>query len=148
MPVVKAEDLDRAALKAEKEAQKQANIEAKQEAYQEQKKKEEDDKKDRLDAGLELKGPLDAWALDTSKGTWRDVRTLLGTMHDVVWEGSTWTRQDLGDLMMNSAKVKKARQRAILLAHPDKHKDANGARRYRAERIFEAINESWKKYEG
>ena len=106
------------------------------------------DKADRLGAGEKLKPELDEWALNVQTGEWRDVRTLLGTMHDIIWEGATWTKQDLGDLMMNPAKVKKARQRAILIAHPDKHKDADGARRYRAERVFEAINEAWKKYEG
>ncbi len=147
-PAVKAEDLNREELKAEKEAKKAAAREEKMKNYEEQRDKEIADKKDRLEAGEKLKVELDAWCLDPTKNTWRDVRTLLGNMHDVVWEGANWTKQDLGDLMMNPAKVKKARQRAILIAHPDKHKDADGARRYRAERIFEAVNESWKKYEG
>ena len=52
----------------------------------------------------------------------------------------------LGDLMLDPSKVKKTWQRAILITHPDKHTNADGKERYRAERIFEAINESFKQF--
>ena len=38
-----------------------------------------------------LKGELDSWALHPQEKTWRDIRTLLATLQDVLWEEAKWT---------------------------------------------------------
>ena len=111
------------------------------------KAKEDADKKDRVDAGDRLKEELDGWCINPSDKKWRDVRTLLGTLDQVLWaDEKSWKKVDVGDLMMDPKKVKRAWQKAILISHPDKHNDADGERRYRAERVFEAVNESFKTF--
>ena len=157
-PAEKKAPLDREKLVEERLAKKQAAMDAASAKHEAAKAADEAKVKDRVEAGEQLKEQLDAWCKNPQDQKWRDVRTLLGTLDKVLWESATepgadgaraeWTKVDVGDLMMDATgkKVKRAWQRAILITHPDKHNDSDGARRYRAERIFEAINESFKLY--
>ncbi|CAD7929018.1 unnamed protein product [Amoebophrya sp. A120] len=145
-PVVKAEDLDRDKLVREREEEKAARMREKLEKHNAAREKEESGKQERAEAGQELKTEMDNWCMNPQDGKCRDVRTLLASLQDVIWEGSTWHPVSLGDLMLNPSRVKKCWQKAILISHPDRHNDADGRRRYRAERIFEAINESYKSF--
>ena len=78
-------------------------------------------------------------------GTCKDVRTLLGTLHEVLWENSGWQPVPLSELMTNAAALKKAHRKCILLTHPDKHQNASSEQIYRADRIFNAVNDGFKK---
>merc|ERR1712194_768058 len=142
-----AAELDRGQLVREREAEQARRIAEKASLHAEREKKDKASKEDRAQAGQELRADLDKWALNGADGkSFRDIRTLLATLHEVIWEGSTWSALSLGDLMLDPRRVKRAWQKAILISHPDRHNDADGKRRYRAERIFEAINESYKNF--
>lgn len=91
----------------------------------------------------EIGSVLDSWAL-TEQGKLKDVRTLLSTMDSVLWSKSGWESVALSELMMNESVVKKVYRKAILVCHPDKHQDKCVEEQYRADRIFNAINESYK----
>ncbi|CAD7924757.1 unnamed protein product [Amoebophrya sp. A25] len=145
-PMTRAEDLNRDELVRKREEEKAQRIQEKLEKHSAARSQDESGKQERADAAIELKKELDGWALNPQDQSWRDVRTLLATIQDVIWEGSTWHPVSLGDLMMNPGRVKKCWQKAILISHPDRHNNADGKRRYRAERIFEAINESFKNF--
>mmetsp|Transcript_11616 Transcript_11616/g.33815 ORF Transcript_11616/g.33815 Transcript_11616/m.33815 type:complete len:91 (+) Transcript_11616:1236-1508(+) len=86
---------------------------------------------------------MDKWA-KTSDGSYKDIRSLLSTLQDVLWEGHDWKPISLSTLMMSSAEVKKAYRLALILAHPDRHQHASADQQYRAERVFQAINAAWK----
>ena len=74
----------------------------------------------------------------------KGVRTLLATLHEVLWDGSSWKPVNLPDLMTNPAALKKAHRKCILLTHPDKHQTAGPETHYKADRIFNAINDGFK----
>merc|ERR1719171_2679074 len=99
----------------------------------------------KVEAGQQLQAELDKWALTTDGKSFKDIKTLLSTVHDVFWQNSNWTPISLSDLMINPAeKSKKFYRKAILLCHPDKHQHAPADQQYRAERIFSALNEAFK----
>lgn len=98
---------------------------------------------DKISASNFLGPELDKWAL-TEQGKFKDVRSLLSSMASVLWANSGWTEVPMGELMMSDAAVKKSYRKAIILCHPDKHQSASAEQQYRADRIFNAINESYK----
>ena len=73
-PIVRAEDMDRAALQKAREDQKNAKIAAVRDKHREQQAKEEADKKDRAEAGQALKEELDGWAINPQNQQFREVR--------------------------------------------------------------------------
>lgn len=86
------------------------------------------------------------WA-KTSEGTYKDLRTLLSSLQEILWNDADWTPKTISDLMMSSQRVKKAYRAAILMCHPDRHQQASPQQQYRAECIFQALNEAhevWK----
>lgn len=84
-------------------------------------------------------------------GKWRDgkrdnLRALLGSLDDVLWEGSGWKKVGLSELVMNG-KVKVVYMRAIGRCHPDKlPQNASQEIRMIAEGVFSTLNESWDKF--
>jgi len=112
-------------------------------AFNEACKEEENDRiKAKLKAAETLQPVLDKWAFNTD-GTVKDCRTLLGTIQDVMWAGCTFKSTTVPELMMSEAKVKLAYRSCIIVFHPDRHQKADGDTVYRAERIFQHINEAW-----
>jgi hypothetical protein len=100
-------------------------------------------RQEKLSAQNQLGAAMDRWAL-TEQGKFKDVRSLLSSMSSVLWEGSGWIDVPIGDLMISEAAVKKAYRKAIVLCHPDRHQRESADQQYRADRIFNAINESYK----
>jgi len=86
---------------------------------------------------------LTTWAED--HGRKRNLRTLLSTMHNVLWEGTRWKPIGIGDIL-DSSKVKLSYRKAMLVVHPDKCADQSNENKFIAKRIFEALNESWKDF--
>jgi hypothetical protein len=83
---------------------------------------------------------LTAWAF---KGKERNnVRSLLSTMHTVLWEGNRWKECGLGDVI-EPKKVKLQYRKAMLVVHPDRCSNLSVEVRFIAKRIFEAINEAY-----
>jgi len=97
----------------------------------------------KVSAANKLGPQLDKWAKTSDGQNWKDIRTLLSSMHGVIWPDCNWKAVSLADLIA-SGNTKKAYRRAIIITHPDKQKEADPEQQYRADRIFQALNESFK----
>jgi hypothetical protein len=126
----------------EKEA---AQVQAARDFAQASAKSESDRRQGKLDVQSAVGPELDKWAF-TDGEKFKDVRSLLSSMESVLWLNSGWETVALAELMISDATVKKLYRKAILLCHPDKHQKASPEQQYRADRIFSAINESYKCY--
>lgn len=99
---------------------------------------------DEMEEARQKLGPrLTQWAEDNGKK--RNVRTLLTTMHEVLWEGAKWTPVTLVDVI-DPKKVKLIYRRAMLVVHPDRNGNLSGVEVFIAKRIFEAINEAYSEF--
>jgi hypothetical protein len=88
-----------------------------------------------------LKDSLQKW--EYNAGTQKSIRTLLSSMHLVLWPNHGWTPLGIGDVQ-DEKKIHKWINKARLIIHPDKQpQDASPERRYIAERVNEAINTAW-----
>lgn len=86
---------------------------------------------------------LDAWATNNKEK--RNVRTLLTTMHTVLWPDNNWKPIGLGDVI-DSSKVKLQYRKAMLVVHPDKCSNKSPEIQFIAKRLFEAINEAYQEF--
>ncbi|CAA9990495.1 conserved Plasmodium protein, unknown function [Plasmodium knowlesi strain H] len=77
-------------------------------------------------------------------GSYKDVKVMLSTLNEVLWDDSEWRQVPMSELISNSTMVKKAYKSAILLCHPDKHRGKPVERVLRAEMIFQALNNAYK----
>uniref|UniRef100_A0A8D0D2U7 Auxilin n=1 Tax=Sander lucioperca TaxID=283035 RepID=A0A8D0D2U7_SANLU len=83
--------------------------------------------------------------LDWIEGKERNIRSLLSTMHTVLWEGETrWKPVGMADLV-TPEQVKKVYRKAVLVVHPDK---ATGQpyEQY-AKMIFMELNDAWSEFD-
>jgi hypothetical protein len=106
---------------------------------------EEQKKQQKSEAQSSSGAKFDTWA-KTEDGKLRDVRTLLSTVENVIWEDSGWVNISMSDLMMSDAAVKKFYRKAIILCHPDRHQSSSAEQQYAADRIFGSLNEAFKKF--
>lgn len=89
-------------------------------------------------------GPqLKAWAEDN--GRVKNIRTLLSTMHQVMWDGSKWSEVNMGKLIQPND-VKKHYRKAMIVVHPDKSGGRNAEQLLIAERVFSALNTAWEEF--
>mmetsp|Transcript_11475 Transcript_11475/g.42002 ORF Transcript_11475/g.42002 Transcript_11475/m.42002 type:complete len:545 (-) Transcript_11475:164-1798(-) len=77
-----------------------------------------------------------------------NIRGLLSTMDQVLWEGAGWEGVSFGELMYDKG-VKKYYRRAIVLIHPDKvaQRGADVHQKYVAGKIFDLLKEAWNKFQ-
>ncbi|KAL5313563.1 hypothetical protein ACEPPN_017984 [Leptodophora sp. 'Broadleaf-Isolate-01'] len=81
-------------------------------------------------------------------GAWKNgkednLRALIGSLENVMWEGSGWKKVGLHELVLNN-KVKIHYMKAIGKTHPDKlPQDASTEVKMIAALVFAALNESW-----
>lgn len=141
----KAKPLDRAQLVAERQARERREYEEKIKRHEEQKAREERSKKEKLELNDVLSKELNDWAKTPDGQSYKEIRTLLSTMHSVMWQGAGWKELSLSELVADSS-IKKNYRKAILLAHPDRHQSASSEQQVRADRIFNALNESFKAF--
>ncbi|KAB2079149.1 hypothetical protein ES319_A06G211700v1 [Gossypium barbadense] len=75
-----------------------------------------------------------------SSGNENNIRMLLSTLHNILWENSGWHMIDLTSLA-ESSQVKKAYQKARLCLHPDKlqQRGATLSQKYVAEKAFSIL---------
>ncbi|CAM1508015.1 Fc.00g048630.m01.CDS01 [Cosmosporella sp. VM-42] len=89
--------------------------------------------------------------VDAKISAWRDgkrdnLRALIGSLDQVLWENSGWKKVGLHELVMAN-KVKISYMKAIAKTHPDKlPQDANTEVRLIAGLVFSTLNESWDKF--
>jgi len=144
-PPPKAKPLDRAQLVAERQAREKREYDEKIKRHEEQKAREERSKKEKLELNDVLAKELNDWAKTPDGQSYKEIRTLLSTMHTVMWQGAGWKELSLSELVADSS-IKKNYRKAILLAHPDRHQSASSEQQVRADRIFNALNESFKAF--
>ena len=75
-----------------------------------------------------------------------DVRTLLTSMHTVLWQPNKWKEVGLADVIQGS-QVKMKYRKAMLVVHPDRLSGEKPEIRFIAKRVFEAINDAYREFE-
>jgi hypothetical protein len=100
---------------------------------------------DRDNVKKELHAKLLAWSGDINQGTLKNIRALLTTMHNVLWDDCNWKALTLADCVQGG-KVKRNYYKAIRLVHPDRSQKAPPKQKYISEQIFTALNAAWDKY--
>ncbi|KAK2608378.1 auxilin-like clathrin-binding protein required for normal clathrin function [Conoideocrella luteorostrata] len=89
--------------------------------------------------------------VDAKVSAWRDgkrdnLRGLIASMDQVLWENSGWKKVGMHELVMTN-KVKISYMKAIAKTHPDKlPQDASTEVRLIAGLVFATLNESWDKF--
>ncbi|ETL99816.1 hypothetical protein L917_03384 [Phytophthora nicotianae] len=97
------------------------------------------------DSASAVLGPrLKAWAEDN--GRVKNIRTLLSTMHQVMWEDCKWTEVNMGKLIQPND-IKKHYRKAMIVVHPDKSGGRNAEQLLIAERVFAALNTAWEDFQ-
>jgi len=96
------------------------------------------EERDQLDPKITEKIKL--WA--ERGGRKNNLRALLSTVHEVLWEESGWETKGLAELV-TSAQVKKAYRQANLIVHPDKVATGTTEQKLIAQRIFETLREGY-----
>ncbi|KAJ6808379.1 J domain-containing protein required for chloroplast accumulation response 1-like isoform X1 [Iris pallida] len=83
---------------------------------------------------------IDAKIREWSKGKEGNIRSLLSTLHYILWPESGWKQVPLVDII-EGAPVKRAYQKALLCLHPDKlqQKGASAHQKYTAEKVFDIL---------
>ncbi|CAK4618432.1 hypothetical protein LEN26_006042 [Aphanomyces euteiches] len=94
-------------------------------------------------SGLVLGPKMKLWAEDN--GRKKNIRTLLSTMHQVMWADSKWTEVNMAKLLTPND-VKKVYRRAIMVVHPDKAGGRTADQLFVSERIFDALNTAWDEF--
>jgi hypothetical protein len=81
---------------------------------------------------------------DWTKGKERNIRALLGTLHEVVWEGNKWNKLSMGELL-TPAQIKKHYRKACLAVHPDKLQGS--PYESLAKLVFTELNDAYTEYQ-
>lgn len=96
---------------------------------------------EKQDADKEFSDKINAW--ESRNCQKNNIRTLLATMHNVLWKDSGWEQIGPGDLI-TAAQVKGAYVKSLNIIHPDKHQKDPPNIKYISERVFSAVNEAFK----
>lgn len=139
---------DRDTLVRQREEEKARRIAEAKAANDAQVQKEEMLKAQKVSMNHQLSTELDRWAKTPDGTAWKDIRTLLSTVHEVIWSDSSWQPVSLADMVAKEGNIKKFYRKAILITHPDRAQGRNAEQQVRADRIFQALNESFKKESG
>uniref|UniRef100_A0A914ZQD2 J domain-containing protein n=2 Tax=Parascaris TaxID=6254 RepID=A0A914ZQD2_PARUN len=82
---------------------------------------------------------------DWTNGKERNIRALLGSLNDVLWEDADkWNQPSMGDLL-TALQVKRFYRKACLVIHPDKQIGTENEALARA--IFTELNDAWTAFE-
>uniref|UniRef100_A0AC35UC37 Protein kinase domain-containing protein n=1 Tax=Rhabditophanes sp. KR3021 TaxID=114890 RepID=A0AC35UC37_9BILA len=77
-------------------------------------------------------------------GKERNIRALLGSLNDVLWEGCAWNQPPMAELLQH-AQIRKHYRKACLVVHPDKQMGT--ANELLAKAIFTELNDAWSSFE-
>ncbi|CAI5451241.1 unnamed protein product [Caenorhabditis angaria] len=82
---------------------------------------------------------------DWTQGKERNIRALLGSLHNVLWEGADrWNQPSMADLL-SPDQIKKQYRKACLVVHPDKLTGSPNLTL--AKLIFTELNDAYSKYQ-
>ncbi|CRH04024.1 conserved Plasmodium protein, unknown function [Plasmodium relictum] len=128
-----------------KKDQKQlkARVSNRLEELKESRYQEEVKFKEKMLISEDIKKQIIKWSKN-SDDTYKDIKVMLSTLNDVLWKNAEWKHVSMSDLISNTKIVKKTYKNAILLCHPDKHRDKPMEQVLRAEMIFLALNNAYK----
>ncbi|KEF54760.1 uncharacterized protein A1O9_09202 [Exophiala aquamarina CBS 119918] len=97
---------------------------------------------ERFQLGDRVDARIQAW----KGGKEGNLRALLGSLENALWEGSGWKKISMADLVL-PGKVKIQYMKGIAKVHPDKiPTDATTEQRMIAGAVFSALNEAWDKF--
>ncbi|UMM38434.1 hypothetical protein L5515_009849 [Caenorhabditis briggsae] len=82
---------------------------------------------------------------DWTQGKERNIRALLGSLHNVLWDGADrWNQPSMGDLLTPD-QIKKHYRKACLVVHPDKL--TGSPHLPLAKMVFTELNDAYSKYQ-
>lgn len=142
-PAPKEPAMSREELAARREAHVAENVENALREKQDRDERLRKDAADLDDARSKHDRNLTNW--QTVNKEKRNVRTLLTTMHTVLWPGNKWKAIGLGDVI-EPKQVKLQYRKAMLVVHPDKLSSESAEIQFIAKRIFEGINEAYQEF--
>ncbi|KAJ3683922.1 hypothetical protein LUZ60_014149 [Juncus effusus] len=101
----------------------------------------EQDERHRISETLDFE--IKRWAA----GKEGNLRSLLSSLHYILWPECGWQPVSMADLI-TGASVKKVYRKATLCIHPDKvqQKGATLQQKYIAEKVFDILKEAWNKF--
>ena len=88
--------------------------------------------------------PDEARIFEWKEGKARNIRTLLCSLHKIIWGGARWTECGMHQLV-STADVKKMYRKACLAVHPDKQMGTDNENISKL--IFMELNEAWSEFE-
>ncbi|KAL5290187.1 GAK family protein [Megaselia abdita] len=88
--------------------------------------------------------PEKAKLFEWSKGKENNIRGLLCTLHNVLWNDAKWQKCEMSQVV-SPADVKKVYRKACLAVHPDKHNGTENE--HVAKLIFMELNQAWSNFE-
>jgi len=106
-------------------------------------KGEEQNKLDREKAYDEVEENIKKWS--GKNGQRNNIRALLCTLHEVMWEGADWQALSFSDLMA-PPQIKKNYFKAITKFHPDKNQSGDYKQKYLSERVTNELNAAWDEF--
>eukprot|EP00092_Neocalanus_flemingeri_P012469 GFUD01013442.1.p1 GENE.GFUD01013442.1~~GFUD01013442.1.p1 ORF type:complete len:1133 (-),score=359.01 GFUD01013442.1:1165-4563(-) len=88
--------------------------------------------------------PDEAKIFDWREGKARNIRSLLCSLHKIIWSGARWTECGMHQLV-TKGDVKKMYRKACLAVHPDKQMGTDNENISKL--IFMELNEAWSEFE-
>lgn len=79
-------------------------------------------------------------------GRKKNIRVLLSTLQNVLWDGAKWTQVGMGRLM-DPSRVRAYYLRAVAIVHPDKQARLDHTQQYIATAIFHAVEQAYAEFE-
>ena len=99
----------------------------------------------KLQAGQVLEPKVQAWAT-ASNGSKNNVRILLTTLHQILWEGADIEPISMADLITDN-NVKRQYMKAIMKVHPDQNSEVTDPSvLYLMDRVFNILNDSYTEF--
>lgn len=90
----------------------------------------------------QIEGRINNW----KNGKEDNLRALLASFHEILWESSNWKQVSMADLVMPK-KVKITYMKAVAKVHPDKvPQNASAEEKMIAQSVFIVLNTSWEKF--
>jgi len=88
--------------------------------------------------------PDEAKIFEWREGKARNIRTLLCSLHKIIWQGARWSECGMHQLV-STGDVKKMYRKACLAVHPDKQMGTENENLSKL--IFMELNEAWSEFE-
>ena len=88
--------------------------------------------------------PDEARIFEWKEGKSRNIRTLLCSLHKIIWAGARWTECGMHQLV-STADVKKMYRKACLAVRPDKQMGSD--KENISKLIFTELNDAWAKFQ-